>query len=74
MPRKRWGIWFEVRLPRRGANRSTSVPACLPNMYLGACLGTGFEVIAPACLSEPFISRIECAVRAGRDLDYSVNY
>ena len=75
---KRWGVWFEVRLSAPGSE-SIDIgppPGCSACAWSRAWVQT-FEVIALACLSEPFvslISRIERVVRAGQDLDYSAKY
>lgn len=77
-PCKRWGIWFEVRLSAPGSEPiDIGPPPACPTCTWAHAWEQAFEVIALACLSEPFInliSRIERAVRAGQDLDYSVNY
>ena len=77
-PCKRWGIWFEVRLSAPGSEPIDigPPPGCSACAWSRAWLQT-FEVIALACLSEPFInliSRVERVVRAGQDLDYSAKY
>lgn len=75
---KRWGIWFEVRLSAPGSE-SIDIgppPACPTCTWRDAWEQT-FKTIALAYLSEPFvslISRIERAVRAGQDHDYSVRH
>ena len=74
---KRWGIWFEVRLPALPGQIDIGPPPACPTCTWAYAWEQTFKTIALACLSEPFvnlISRIERAVRAGQDLDYSAKY
>ena len=68
-PCKRWGIWFEVRLSAPGSEPIDIGPRLLAQHVPGRMPGNRlFEVIALACLSEPFISQSDracCSCRSG---------